>query len=111
MLFSPPLPVEGGFSELTSAAMKRLESGVLSLAPGRVLSWRLGASPQILESAAPQVHRVQIDAVGPFGSVPTLTYEIDLADIRESNDQPAGSLHQLSRAVDKVAAELKRQRS
>lgn len=109
VVFSPPLPLGGAAQDLTGAAMKRLESGGLSLAPGRVLSWGLGPSPEILESDSPQVHRVQIDASGPFGSVETLTYEIDLSDIRESLDQPVGSLYALSKSVDKVAAALKKQ--
>ena len=107
--FDPPLPREAWADHLTSNAITRLREGVGSLAPGRTVAWSLGGSPQILESSQPQVHRVTVDADGPFGPVPTFAYVIDLSDYREMEAQPAGSIYELTRAVDKVAAALKRQ--
>lgn len=107
--FDPPLPREAWADHLTSNAITRLREGVGSLAPGRTVAWSLGGSPQILESSQPQVHRVTVDADGPFGPVPTFAYVIDLSDYREMEAQPAGSIYELTRAVGKVAAALKRQ--
>lgn len=104
----PPLPTVGAVADdLTRKAMERMRNGMRSLAPGKTLYWHLGYSATILETDQPQIHRVTVDADGPFGPVPRLTYEVDLSDFRESNSRPSGTLHRLTRAVDGVAKELK----
>lgn len=106
--FDPPLPMGRQTEAFTRRALCRLADGLDSLAPGRSLRWVLGTSSELLKSEHPQVHHVTIDADGPFGHVPTLAYDIDLSDFRESADQPQGTLHLLTRAVEGVAKELKK---
>ena len=45
--------------------------------------------------------------VGPFGPVPSLTYIVDLADLRGSLDRPVGSLHQLTKAVENLGGQAR----
>ncbi len=107
--FDPPLTTKGGHAEqLTVQAMDRMRNGMRSLAPGKTLYWHLGSGPVLLESEQPQVHRVTVNADGPFGPVPQMTYEIDLSDFRESNSRPSGTLHRLTEAVEGVALEIKK---
>ncbi|MBC7593309.1 MAG: hypothetical protein H7288_05125 [Kineosporiaceae bacterium] len=102
----PPLPVEGPSSELSRLAFARLANGIQYLAPGSELSWSLGRSFALLESDASQLHNVRITAVGPYGPVEPVEYELDLADFRESQDRPEGNLHHVRKAIEEVAARL-----
>lgn len=109
--FDPPLPVARQMADRdgsTSRALERLESGLRSLSPGKTLSWTLGTGADLLESTGAQPHTVTIDAQGPFGPLPTLEYVVDLSDFRESADRPSGSLHLLTRAVEKGFGQLKK---
>lgn len=109
VLFEPPLPVGSIHGDdLTRRALARLEGGLDSLAPGRTLRWTLGKGSELLAVEHSQVHAVTIDAEGPFGQVPRLAYDIDLSDFRETEDEPQGTLHRLTRAVEGVTAELKK---
>ncbi|WP_299449636.1 hypothetical protein [uncultured Serinicoccus sp.] len=108
VVFDPPLPFEDRVDSLTGTALQRMQTGMSSLAPGHNLAWVLGASANLLESETAQVHSVTIEADGPFGPIPTLEYAINLADFRESQDRPAGTLHKLTRAVEGITAELKK---
>lgn len=106
--FDPPLPRSGNLVDLTSAALDRLSRGFSSIAPGHAYSWPLGLAADLLRESGPQIHTVTVDAEGPFGAVPTLNYVINLADFRESIDSPTGTIHKLTKAVDRVSAEIKK---
>lgn len=106
--FDPPLPRSGDLKDLTSAALDRLQDGFSSVAPGHVHSWPLGLAAELLRSPDAQIHTVTVDADGPFGAVPSLTYVINLSDFRESTDSPSGTIHKLTKAVDRVSAEIKK---
>lgn len=100
--FDPPLPVSrqnGERDASTDTALTRLEEGLSSLAPGRVLRWTLGTGPDILSSVQSQQYRVSVNGSGPFGPLPALSYVLNLSDWRESADRPDGSLHLLTKAV------------
>lgn len=108
--FDPPLPVSRVRDEsaaLTAAALDRLAAGLNSIGPSRQLVWTLGSGAELLASAEPQPRTVSILAVGPFGPVQPLTYVLDLSDFRESDDNPAGTLHLLTRAVEKGLKDLR----
>jgi hypothetical protein len=47
-----------------------------------------------------------VTANGPFGQVPALTYTVDMGNWPETQDQPAGSLFQLTKAVEKVTKNI-----
>jgi hypothetical protein len=51
------------------------------------------------DKALPQSYKFTVTADGPFGAIPTLTYIVDMANWREMRDRPAGSLHELTKAV------------
>lgn len=109
--FDPPLPVAKQMADRdgsTRRALERLEAGLRSLSPGKALCWTLGKGPDLLATTGAQPHTVRIDAQGPFGPLPTLEYVVDLSDFRESADRPSGSLHLLTRAVEKGLGELKK---
>lgn len=106
--FDPPLPSADKAAPMAEAAMARLAAGMQSLAPGKVLLWPLGASEKILGDDRAQPHTVTVEARGPHGPVETLTYVIDLADFRESADQPGGSLHLVTKAIRELADATKK---
>lgn len=98
----PPLPSIDQLQERAEAAQARLADGIKLLAPGRVVSWPLGQGFNLIDKSGPQPHTFTINADGPFGSLLSLTYVIDLADMRGSLDRPS-ALHQLAEAVEKIA--------
>jgi hypothetical protein len=52
-----------------------------------------------------QVHTVTIEAEGPFGRLSPQTYPLDLNDWRGVTHRPAGSLHQVAMAIEKLAGD------
>lgn len=83
-----------------------------TLAPGRTVRWPLGESANLVSSSEQQPFTVTIDGRGPHGPLQTLRYVVDLADYRESIAAPPGTLHELTRAVNRVVERLpKRTRS
>lgn len=101
---TPDLPSDEKLRTLPAreVVMKRLNPGIQALAPGRTLQWPIGMGKNILKDDGHQIFTVTIDANGPFGPIPTLTYDLDLADFRESSDMPDGSLHHVRKAIDKL---------
>ena len=79
--------------------------GIKSLPPGRTLVWPLGQGYNILAGDGPLVHTFTIEAEGPFGRVPPLSYPLDLGDWRGAMHRPAGSLHQVAQAIEKLAGQ------
>ena len=101
----PPLRGVEGLQRVAESATRVLTSGLPSLPPGRTLAWSLGMGWDLLEADGP-VYRFKIDADGPFGQVPTLTYVIDFSQWEHISDTPAGSLHVLTKAVNDLAKRL-----
>jgi hypothetical protein len=101
----PPLPsipqLEGA-----RAAQERLAEGFKSLPPGRTLGWWLGHGWNVIEKDGSQVHRITINANGPFGPIPELSYDIDLAEFREQEMSPPGSLNGLTKAVKDLTKKI-----
>lgn len=97
----PPFP---HIKELQRAAVaqERLAQGLKSLPPGRNLHFWLGQGFNLLDGAGPKVHRVTITADGPFGAVPALTYDLDLAEFEGQSGIAKGSLHLLTKAVESL---------
>jgi hypothetical protein len=101
----PPLP---NIEQLqgASAAQERLARGFKSLPPGRTLGWWLGQGWNVIAKEGPQVHRITITAQGPFGPIPELSYDIDLAEFREQEMTPQGSLNGLTNAVKELTKKI-----
>lgn len=104
----PPLPTIDQLKERADAAQARLASGIQSLAPGRTLVWPLGQGFNLLNDTGPQAYTFMVNAEGPFGAVPQLTYVVDLSDWRGVLDRPAGSLHQLTKALAELTKKISR---
>jgi hypothetical protein len=103
----PPLPAIDQLTERADAAQVRLSEGISSVAPGRVLAWPLGQGFNLIKHDGRQAHTFTVNADGPFGPVPPLTYTVDLADLRGTLDRPSG-LHRLTKAVEDFARKLDR---
>lgn len=99
--FEPPLS-----SEKSEAAQRRLRDGVKTLGPGRKLVWFIGMGFEILKDDRPQLHTITVEAEGPHGPIPPMTYEIDLSDFRETRDAPEGNLHYVRKAIEKIEKKL-----
>jgi hypothetical protein len=101
----PPLPTIDQLKE-TRAAQARLAEGFRSLPPGRTLAWWLGQGWNIVAKEGPQMHRITISANGPFGPIPELSYDVDLAEFRDQEMTPRGSLNGLTKAVNELAKKI-----
>jgi hypothetical protein len=98
----PPFPNIAHLEEAV-AARQRLAEELRSLPPGRTMRWWLGQAFSLIQPEGAQPHRITIHAEGPFGPIPELCYDLDLADCRGQDPNPKGSLHSLTKAVEKLA--------
>jgi hypothetical protein len=98
----PPLPF---IEQLDGAktAQERLAEGMSSVPPGRTLRWWLGQGWNLIPKEGRAVHRFTVTADGPFGPVPELTYEVDLADFRDQEARKRGSLAGVTKAIQELA--------
>lgn len=102
--WSPELPEQPEVHHGATVAPRRLPS----MPPGRVMTWTLGLGSRILaDDSVPSEYVVTIDADGPFGPVPTLTYTLSLADLAHTGVMPQGSLDRVAKAVKDVADAIK----
>lgn len=100
-------PVEKGRnSRFGDIAQRKLVNGFSSLAPHKTVAWNLGLTDELVNREGPLAHTITIDCEGPHGAVPTLSYVVDLADFKESLEEPEGSLHHVRKAVEGITAEL-----
>jgi hypothetical protein len=104
VMIDPPLPAIEQLEDRAQTAQDLLAGGIKSLPPGRTLVWPLGQGFNILADDGPHVHTLTIEADGPFGKVPSQVYPLDLGDWRGVMHRPAGSLHQVARAIEKLAS-------
>jgi hypothetical protein len=101
----PPLPfieqLEG-----VKAAQERLAEGMSSLPPGRTLRWWLGQGWNLIPKEGRAVHRFTITADGPFGPVPELAYDVDLAEFRDQEASRDGSLAGVTKAIQELTTKM-----
>jgi hypothetical protein len=107
---SVPLPASGQrFEERAKAVEQRLAGdGIRSLAPGRVLAWTLGVTHQVVAVEGNPPCVFTIDADGPFGPLETLTYAVDMDDLRQTDARAVGSLHLVKESIDGLTKQLDR---
>jgi hypothetical protein len=106
----PALPASDQYREGVKIAQAILTEGIESLPPGRTLVWALGMAFDLMKDGkVPQSYKFTVTANGPFGQVPALTYIVDMGNWRESQDQPDGSLFQLTKAVEKLTKQITQQ--
>lgn len=102
----PPLPVQSSdtsCTEVVQRVQRRLQEGILSLAPGRMLSWQIGLGRELLKNENnTTVYKVCVNADGPYGPMAPNQTEIRLTDWCESNDAPDGSLHHIRKEIGKL---------
>jgi hypothetical protein len=70
------------------------------------MAWPLGQGFNLLNEDGPLARTFTVAADGPFGPVPERTYVVDLSDYRGVLDRPAGSLHELTKAVREIPDKL-----
>jgi hypothetical protein len=102
----PPLPVIDQLKDRAETAQALLQRGIRSLGPGRTLVWPLGQGFNLLNDDGPLARTFTVASDGPFGPVPERTYVVDLSDYRGVLDRPAGSLHELTKAVREVSDKI-----
>ncbi len=95
----PALPRIEQLAERVATAEKLLARGIPSLPPGRTYTWPLGQGFNLISDDAPQAYTFTVEAEGPFGAIPVMTYVVDLAALKGAMDRPTGSLHELTSAV------------
>ena len=104
----PPLPVQSGDMTCAEIAQRRLQKGILSLAPGRRISWLIGLGSELLQNENDTtVYKICVNADGPYGPIAPNQIEIRLTDWRESNDAPDGSLHYVREEIRKLVTAVK----
>lgn len=106
---SVPLPASGQrFEEKARIVERRLAGdGIRSLAPGRVLAWTLGVTHQVVAVEGNPPCVFTIDADGPFGPLETLTYAVDMDDLRQTDARAVGSLHLVRESIDGLTKQLR----
>jgi hypothetical protein len=107
----PPLPSVDVYGRRAETAAAILRDGIESLPPGRVLQWPLGPAGELIENTGPQAYKFTVNANGPFGALPAVTYLVDMTNWRETLTRPSGSLHWLTLAVDKLTKTIKERSS
>ena len=106
--FDPPLGETPLPNDAAALGEQRLGRGLASLPPGRVLTWSLGVSFELLMADGLPLHySVTVAATGPFGPLEPLSYEIDLDDIRHNRVTAPGTLHGVTRALSELGKDLK----
>ncbi len=102
----PPFEAIPQLRDRVETAQDLLARGISSLPPGRTLVWPLGQGFNLLNNNGADLHKITIECDGPFGAVPAFTYALDLLDWKGHMDRPAGSIHELTRAVDRINDKL-----
>src|SRR5262249_271700 len=71
-----------------------------------ISSWILGQGFNLIPRDGPQEHTFTISAEGPFGSVPPISYVIDLADWKGQQARATGTLSQISKSAESITAKV-----
>lgn len=104
--FTPPL-VEHWDGRREDA--EREDVRLASMPPGRTVRWYVGVGPAWHDTDDPKRFAVRVEATGPFGAMPPLTYDLDLDDFHDSAVQPPGSLRGVTDAVKDLTKQVKEQ--
>lgn len=80
----PTLVAVDSLRERLELGLRRLAAGLPSLAPGRVLTWPVGQTFNVITGADEQKFKFALTADGPYGPIDPIEYVIDLADWRGS---------------------------
>jgi len=89
---------------------QRLNAGLASLPPGRIVYWSLGAAFAPFNiNGFPMSYAVEITATGPFGSLEPLSYNINLDDMRNHLVSAApGTLYGVTHSIDQLGEAVKK---
>lgn len=103
---SAPLPAAPGYEDRARLAERQITGGIPAIPPGRVLSWALGVSHQVVNRESLGPCQFTIEADGPFGPLDPLVYTVDLAALMHVDARAVGSLAEIGKAIDGVSKEL-----
>ena len=105
VVFDPPLQSVGVIKSL-EPVQAQLAEGLRSLPPGREMKWAFAIGQRLYGeegSSVPHQYTVTITGRGPYGDLPTLTYPLDLDEMREMAAPRLGSLEHVAKAIEKLA--------
>lgn len=86
--------------------LRFLREGISALPPGRRITWYFDTGPAIFENDVPKKYTVTIDAMGPYGAVDQLQYEIDFTVLENSEARNPGQLIDIANQLKKTNATL-----
>lgn len=87
-------------ADLLEDALRRFQEGHASIAPGREWSWSLGFGGALLGDKNEDLRfTFTINADGPFGPIPELSYSVDMNDWRGSTSEGEGSLALIRKSI------------
>lgn len=109
VVIEPPITgTSGHSSRYADVAQKRLQDGILSLAPGREIRWSLGLASELLKDEnEATIYQLSVTAEGPYGELDPSSFYIRTSDWRESSDAPQGSLHLVRNEIEKLVKVIK----
>ena len=106
IVFEPPLQSVSPIKNL-EPVHAQLAEGLRSMPPGREMKWGFATTGHRLYGdeggKVPHRYTVTITARGPYGDLPTLTYPLDLDEMREMAAPRLGSLEHVAQAIEKLA--------
>lgn len=103
------IPHSAQKDELLVAALDRFNKGHASLPPGRVLRWNLGVGHELLGDASEDMLcHVKVNACGPAGPIPELSYGIDMNDWRGTAVHREGSLWRVEKSITDLGKTMER---
>jgi hypothetical protein len=104
--FAPDLEIPRSSTAPNSSrgadARDLLRRGIASLPPGRVMHWVLGVAHQLIDDGYALPYTATVTADGPFGSLPPLSYTINVDDLRFTHAVPTGTLHGVTQALQSL---------
>jgi hypothetical protein len=104
--FDPPIQGVGTTIKSLEPVHAQLSEGLRSMPPGREMKWAFAMGHRLYGdegSEVPHRYTVTITGRGPYGDLPTLTYPLDLDEMREMAAPRLGSLEHVAKAIEKLA--------
>jgi hypothetical protein len=105
IVFEPPLQ-SVGLPKSLEPVHAQLAEGLRAMPPGREMRWGFAMGHRLYGdegSEVPHRYTVTITGRGPYGDLPTLTYPLDLDEMREMAAPRLGTLDHVAKAIEKLA--------
>jgi hypothetical protein len=107
----PPLVANNQGGSAVQDVMHTLSNGITYLPPGRVMEWSLGVSWAVLKDDPVRQRRVAITGRSPYGPFTVPEAIVRLDDFINARAVPPGTLHGVTKALDKLTKAVNGKRS